>query len=306
MRTGVGAAVAAVVGAALFVSPNAAAAPNVVASQQCSPWIVSTVTHGFGMLENLAFGDDGTMYLSETSPSGSGRIAALTPEGQRLTAVPEVNSPGGLVVDGNTLYFATGNGTVAGVLDTHDGTVDTLDIESGTRSTYARGLVMPNGLAQSPEGDLFATRNLGSVTGLTVVPRDSPNEPYPVRTDLGTANGIAVDGDTVYVSNTFDPVLVITALDANDPGGPSKKIPVDGFGPFTASDDMTVGPDGQVYLAQNLAGRVLRIDPRTGSSCVVGTGLPLTSSVEFGGDGWDRTSLYATSFDGTVRKLTPS
>nr|WP_296767628.1 SMP-30/gluconolactonase/LRE family protein [Rhodococcus sp. (in: high G+C Gram-positive bacteria)] len=296
----------AVAGAMLIGSPNAAAAPNIVAEQPCSPWIVSTVAAGFGTLENLAFGADGTMYLSETSLSGSGRIAALMPDGQRRTAVADVNSPGGLVVDGNTLYFATGNGTIAGLLDTHDGTVDTLDVESGTRSTYARGLVMPNGLARSPEGDLFTTRNLGATTGLTVVPHDSPNEPYSVRTDLGTANGIAIDGDTVYVSNTFDPVLVITALDADDPGGPSTKIPVDGFGPFTASDDMTVGPDGQIYLAQNLAGRVLRIDPRTGNSCVIGTGLPLTSSVEFGGSGWDRTSLYATSFDGTVRKLTPA
>ncbi len=68
---------------------------------------------------------------------------------------------------------------------------------------------------------------------------------------------------------------------------------------------MTVGPDGMIYLAQNLAGRVLRVDPATGSSCVVGTGVPLTSSVEFGGPGWDDNSLYATSFDGSVRKLTP-
>ncbi|MDJ0391943.1 SMP-30/gluconolactonase/LRE family protein [Rhodococcus sp. G-MC3] len=290
----------AVAGAVLVGTPDAAAAPT------CSPWTVSTVAQGFGMLENLAFGEDGTIFLSETSPLGMGRIQALTPDGRRRTAVPDVTSPGGLVVDGDTLFFTTGNGTAAGVFGTADGTIDTLDIETGARTTYARGLVMPNGLAMSSNGDLFTTRNLGSDTGLTVVPHEVPHEPSSVRTDIGTANGIAIDGNTVYVANTFDPALAITEVDTDDPSGQSRTLAVDGFGPLTASDDLTVGPDGQLYLAQNLASRVLRIDPRTGQSCVLGTGLPLTSSVDFGGPGWDRTSLYATSFDGTVRKLTPA
>lgn len=261
---------------------------------------------GFGLLENLAFDDAGSMFLSETSPVGPGRIQRLTPDGGRSVAVENVASPGGLVVDGDTLYFATGNGTAAGLFDLHDGTIDAFDLQSGTRSSYAGGLVMPNGLAKSASGDFFTTRNLGATTGLTRVPHDAPQAPAVVRTDLGTANGIAVDGDTLYVSNTFEPALVISVLDARDPGGPSRTIGVDGFGPFTASDDMTVGPDGMIYLAQNLAGRVLRIDPRSGSSCVISTSVPLASSVEFGGAGWNTNALYVTSFAGSVYELTPS
>ncbi|OZE94780.1 hypothetical protein CH299_26300 [Rhodococcus sp. 14-2686-1-2] len=299
--TMVGAAVAAGTLAAglLVTAPAASAAPA------CTEWTVSTVATGYGMLENLVFGDNGTMYLSETSPLGPGRIQALSPDGVRSVAVDDVRSPGGLVVDGSVLYFTTGNGTAAGLFDIPDGTVDTLDLVSGARSTYAAGLVMPNGLARTDDGALFTTRNLGLTTGLTVVPSASPHVPSVVRTDLGTANGIAVDADALYVADTFEPSLRITALDVDDPAGPARILPVDGFGPFTASDDMTVGPDGMIYLAQNLAGRVLRVDPATGSSCVVGTGVPLTSSVEFGGLGWDENSLYATSFDGSVRKLTP-
>lgn len=281
-------------------------APSASADPICTPWSVVTVASGFGMLENLAFGGDGSMYLSETSPLGNGRIQRLTPDVVRSVAVPDVTSPGGLVVDGDTLYFTTGNGTAAGLFDTHDGTVEKFDVTSGARSTYASGLVMPNGLARSTNGDLFTTRNLGVTTGLTLVPGEPPHEPSVVRTDLGTANGIAIDGDTLYVADTFEPQLKITVLDTRDPGGAVRTIAVDGFGPFTASDDMTVGPDGQIYLAQNLASRVLRIDPESGSSCVIGEGMPLTSSVRFGESGWNRDALYATSFDGSVRRLSPS
>ncbi|WP_338892851.1 SMP-30/gluconolactonase/LRE family protein [Rhodococcus sovatensis] len=300
MKIRAAAAVGAMAAGLLVFSPTASASPV------CTSWSVSTVASGYGMLENLAFGGDGSMYLSETSPIGPGSIQRLTPDTVRSVAVSDVSSPGGLVVHDRTLYFATGNSTAAGLFGTPDGTVDVVDLESGVRSTFARGLVMPNGLARSSDGAFFATRNLGAPTGLTLVPSAAPHEPAVVRTDLGTANGIAIDGDTLYVSNTFEPELRITVMDARDPGGAVRTIPVDGFGPLTASDDMTVGPDGRIYLAQNLAGRILRIDPKDGSSCVIATGMPLTTSVSFGGTGWDSSSVYATSFDGTVRQVSPS
>ena len=290
---------AAVIPGLLVGVPSASATPS------CVPWSVTTVASGFGMLENIAFDDRGSMYLSETSPLGPGSIARMTPDTARTVAVANVSSPGGIVVDGDTMYFNTGNRTAAGLFGTPDGTIDTLDLVSGVRSTYARGLVMPNGLARAASGELFATRNLGSTTGLTEVGAEAPHEPWVIRNDLGTANGIAIDGETLYVANAFEPELEIAVLDTRDLDGPARRIPVDGFGPVTASDDMTVGADGQIYLSQNLAGRVLRIDPESGTWCVIGTGMPLTTSVAFGGFGWDRQSLYATSFDGTVRKLSP-
>lgn len=277
-------------------------APAASATPDCTPWTTSTVASGFGTLENLAFDDRGTMLLSETSLFGTGSIRGLTPDGERSVVVPDVASPGGLAVRGDTLYFTTGNGFVSGALDIPDGSVETVDLTSGARATVARDLVMPNGLVLLDDGDMLVTRNVGAQSGLTRIDGDSSRV---VRTDLGSANGIATDGTAVYVSNTFEPELAVTVLDSEDLGGEARRIPVDGFGPVTASDDLTVGPDGQIYLAQNLAGRVLRIDPESGSSCVVGTGLPLTSSVEFGGPGWNRDALYATSFDGSVRQLTP-
>ncbi|WP_237669392.1 SMP-30/gluconolactonase/LRE family protein [Rhodococcus sp. BS-15] len=256
------------------------------------------------MLENLEFDGRGSMIVSETSPVGPGALRTVAPNGVRGTLVADVESPGGLVRDGDTLYFTTGNSAAAGLLDTRSGTVDTIDLGTGVRSTYASGLAMPNGLARSESGDLFTTRNLGTLSGLTRVAVDGSVS--TVRTDLGSANGIGIGEEKVYVANTFDLETTLTVLDEKDPSGPSARIRIDGVGPLAMSDDLTVGDDGTVYLAQNLAGRVVRIDPESGSSCVIATGVPLTSSVAFGGSGFDEEALYATSFDGTVRKLARS
>lgn len=294
---------AAVIVAGLILGTATALAPTAEASSSCTPWSVSTVASGFGVLENLEFDGRGSMIVSETSLIGPGALRTVAPNGARGTLVADVQSPGGLVRDADTLYFTTGNSAAAGLLDTRTGTVDTIDLGTGVRSTYASGLTMPNGLARSATGDLFTTRNLGGLSGLTRVAVDGSVS--TVRTDLGSANGIGIGNGKMYVANTFDLETTLTVLDEKNPSGPSARIRIDGVGPLAMSDDLTVGDDGTVYLAQNLAGRVVRIDPESGASCVIATGVPLTSSVAFGGVGFDEKALYATSFDGTVRKLEP-
>ena len=294
---------AAVIVAGLILGTATALAPTAEASSSCTPWSVSTVASGFGVLENLEFDGRGSMIVSETSLIGPGALRTVAPNGARGTLVADVQSPGGLVRDAGTLYFTTGNSAAAGLLDTRTGTVDTIDLRTGVRSTYASGLTMPNGLARSATGDLFTTRNLGGHSGLTRVAVDGSVS--TVRTDLGSANGIGIGNGKMYVANTFDLETTLTVLDEKNPSGPSARIRIDGVGPLAMSDDLTVGDDGTVYLAQNLAGRVVRIDPESGASCAIATGVPLTSSVAFGGFGFDEKALYATSFDGTVRKLEP-
>lgn len=294
---------AAAIVAGLILGTATALAPTAEASSSCTPWSVSTVASGFGVLENLEFDGRGSMIVSETSLIGPGALRTVAPNGARGTLVADVQSPGGLVRDADTLYFTTGNSAAAGLLDTRTGTVDTIDLGTGVRSTYASGLTMPNGLARSATGDLFTTRNLGGPSGLTRVAVDGSVS--TVRTDLGSANGIGIGNGKMYVANTFDLETTLTVLDEKNPSGPSARIRIDGVGPLAMSDDLTVGDDGTVYLAQNLAGRVVRIDPESGASCVIATGVPLTSSVAFGGVGFDEKALYAISFDGTVRKLEP-
>lgn len=270
----------------------------------CAPRQVHTVASGLGVLENLAFDGRGRLLVSETDLLGGGALRSITPDGTVDTAVADVASPGGIVVDDATAYFTTGNGFASGALGRADGTLDALDLDTGERRTVATGLVMPNGLVRLPDGDFLVTRDIGT-TGLTEVPADG-SAPTVVRTDLGSVNGIAVHGDHVYVGTTFEAVNKIHVLDADDLAGPVRSIDLPGFGTVQVADDLAVGPDGAVYHALNVAGEILRVDPETGQTCTIATGVPLVSSVAFGeGPGWDPDTLYTTGFDGTVRAVLP-
>jgi hypothetical protein len=46
-------------------------------------------------------------------------------------------------------------------------------------------------------------------------------------------------------------------------------------------DDLTLGPDGLIYVAAHVTGEVLRVDPRDGASCVLLSGLHEPTSVRF-------------------------
>ncbi|RVW05843.1 SMP-30/gluconolactonase/LRE family protein [Rhodococcus xishaensis] len=300
--TGAVGALAAAIG---LVSGAPAAAEMSVGANPCPQWSAVTVAAGYGMLENLAFDGQGSMLLSESALVGPGAVRALDASGARSTLVENVNGPGGLVLVGEDAYFTTGNTALSGLLGIADGTIDAVDLGTGDRRTLASGLVMPNGLTRLGNGDLLTTRDLGA-PGLTRIPAERPGSPELVRADLGTVNGIATHGDRVYVSTSFDPVSELKILSANDLHGPVRTIPLPGVGPLNIADDLTVGPDGAVYVTYNLPGKVLRVDTATGTSCEIASGLTLTSSVQFGaGRGWDEASLYATGFDGTVRQLIP-
>ncbi|WP_450104198.1 SMP-30/gluconolactonase/LRE family protein [Rhodococcus triatomae] len=286
-----------------------AAAPESTAPANppaCVPWKVSTVADGFGVLENLAFDGDGTMLLSESIPFGDGAIRTLTPSGEAGTLVSDVQSPGGIVVDGDRVVFTTGNNVMAGLWGSANGTVDAVDRDGGNHTTLTEGLSMPNGLALLDGGDLLVTHAFGDEPGLTRIPASDPTSAATVRTDVGSANGLFSTPTSVYVGNTVDRSTEVHVLDAGDLTGEVTTLTLPGGGAANAGDDLTVDADGLVYIALNGAGKVVRVDPATGDTCEIATDLPMTSSVRFGsGTGWDSTSLYATSFAGTVHRLTP-
>ena len=294
-------------GLALAVGLLAGGAPAAAASAptSCTPWRVDVVASGLGILENLAFDGRGGLLASASTPAGGGSLLTLTPDGRADTVVAEVPAPGGIVVDEGTAFFTTGNGTVSGLLGRTDGTLEAVDLDTGDRRTVAAGLTMPNGLVRLPGGDFLVSRNLGSPPGLTRVPVDG-RAPETLRTDLGSVNGLAIEGKTVYAATTFDPTTRIHALDADDLDGPARTLDPSGPGPLETADDLDVGPDGALYVPLNVAGRILRVDPVTGAGCTIATGVPFVSAVAFGdGPGWDPDVLYTTGFDGSVHAVRP-
>ncbi len=291
---------------ALLVVPATADPASGVPGPACHSWTKSPVASGLGVLENLGFDGRGGMLLSSGKQGGPGSLLRRTADGATSTLVPNVNGPGGIVIDGSTAYFTTGNSIPAGLFGTMDGTIDSVDLDNGVRATVATGLTAPNGMIAGPNGGFLVSRDFGSSTRMTEVRANGTLATYAPK--VTSTNGMAYDGasNRLYVASTFNPTTTISVVDTLHPDARPRVIKLPGIGPLNAADDLTLGADGFVYVALNLAGKIVRVDPDTGGRCTVGSGLAFASSVRFGaGPGWDAESLYVTSFTGRVTRLTP-
>lgn len=294
-----------VVATLIPAAPGAAAPPPA----PCPVWQKHQVASGLGTLENLSFDGVGGLLLSQGTTAGKGAILRLTPGGTRSTVVPGVAGPGGQVIDGRTLYYTTGNSIVEGFLGLFGpsaGTISAVDLDTGQTRVVADKLVMPNGMIRLPDGSFLVSRDLGAPGRTTRVYPDGTREVFAPK--VTSTNGMAYDAvaGVVYIASTFNPATTISVVDLDHPNAPPRVIRLPGPGLLNAADDLTLGSDGYLYVALNLAGQVVRVDPATGASCLVARGIPLASSLRFGsGPGWDTASLYVTSFRGTVTRLSP-
>lgn len=229
-------------------------------------------------------------------------------DGGVRTLVENVTSPGGLRVRRGVLYFNTGDKLESGLGDTPDGTIERLDLGTGRHTTFARDLIMPNGLVFLPSGDALTSRDAGGPPAIYVVPHRHPAS-HRAWAQTDDSNGMAVDptGTWLYANQTFkhdSPVLRIRISD------PSRVQVLARVGEAKGLDDMTIDRAGILYLAANGSGEVIRLDPRTHASCTIAGGVAAgwrnTSAVKFGcGPGWPSSHLFAVGFDGVVRELTP-
>src|SRR3954451_6430070 len=266
--------------AAVVLAALVAAVPSATAAADfCAPWQQKTLKSGLGSLENLEFDGSGGLLLSATGP---GAIERLTADGTLTTLVPDVNAPGGQRVVGRTLYFNTGDAAQAGLTGPPDGTLARFDLDPHLRSTFASGLTMPNGLAVLPNGDFVVSRDIGSGTGITRIPADDPAHPQTNWAKLDDQNGMAVDptGTFLYAVQTFTMDSAVYRIRISDPSDMSVVATLADPGP-KGLDDMTIGPDGILYVAANLTGEVIRVNPTTGEHCVIAGGMQNTSSLKF-------------------------
>ncbi|WP_194818974.1 SMP-30/gluconolactonase/LRE family protein [Nocardia sp. XZ_19_385] len=268
----------------------------------CGSWSRSVVASGYNMLEGLAFDGRGGLLLSDQAASGVGGAIRRLDVGARST-VTMVDGPGAVLVSGDTAYYVSGLSLSAVLSAKSDGAINVIDLNNGATSTVAANLRLPNGLAQLPNGDFVFTSDMGPDQRVSLVRNGSYAGPLAGPT---STNGVTYDAERrrLFVSTTFDPTTTIAMYDIDRPGSDPTLFTLPGFGPLNGGDDLTVGPDGNVYLALSTGGKVVRLDPNTGASCTVADGLPLTTAVEFGsGPGWDLNALYATSYLGTVTEL---
>lgn len=293
--------------AALLTVPliGPAAGQAAPAGSDCRPWVATTVARVLGGLENLAFDGRGTMLLSRNNLVLPGSFDRLTPDGRVHTVVENVDTPGGIAVRGRTAYFNTGDALVGALLGTQDGTIATVDLDTGVVGTHARGLKAPNGLAMLPNGDAVVTAG----AGLTLISHNDPSRQVPFALPGVATNGLALDpsGRWLYTETSFlDPTTTVYAVDLHDPAASPREWTIPSGVLPNFADDLVADGAGNVFVALNFAGKVVRLDTRTGATCTIADGLIMPTSVRFGaGPGWDDNALYLTALDGAVRKLTP-
>lgn len=277
---------------------------SAVAITRC-PWRATTVASGLGSLENLGFDGAGTMLVSRTVGS-AGQLYRLTPDGRGSTLVPNVAAPGSITVADGAAYFTTGNSFLSGVFGSKDGGIARVDLGTGALTTIATKLTMPNGMVRLPDGSFVVSRNIGWTTGLTRISADGTRETR-LAPSVTMANGLTYDAahSAVIASMDLHPVSTLAIVDMNDPTH-IRTVDLGLFGLFGFPDDLTVGPDGLIYLAMD-GGDIVRIDPDHHAACILASGMFGSTSVRFGaGTGWDPGALYSTDLFGTVHKLTPT
>lgn len=271
----------------------------------CTEWGQRTIVSGQGLLENLSFDHRNAMLLSAST---QGAILRVNRRRDVSTLIEDVYAPGGQRVRGRKLFFNTGDALVSGIGNLTDGTIERFNLKTGRQTTYASGLTMPNGLIFLPGGDAVVSRDIGKGTGMTRIPADDPANPEFNWARLDDTNGMAVDpsGRYLYAVGTFVPEQPVYRIKIKDPSRIRIVAELADGGPLKALDDITIDRRGRLYIAANLSGEVIRLNPDTGASCVIASGLGNPSAVKFGrGRGWSNKSLYVTGFDGTVRKLSP-
>jgi len=281
--------------------------PPALAADACAGWTMRTIFSGLGVVEYLLPDGAGGLLISSGSRND---IERLGRDGSQSVYLAGINAPGAMVRRGGQLYITTGDAAASGATNTADGTVLRVDLATKAVTTYSSGLVMPNGMTFSAAGDAYITRDIGTSSQVVKVPHADPGHPQTMWANQGDTNGARVDPSQtwLYVSTTFNQPADVYRIRLSDPGTIQTVASLASVGNALPKglDDMTADAAGNLYIAANGSGELLRLDPVSGAACVVGSGLQNPSAVEFGaGPGWPADHLFVSGFDGTIRELTP-
>ncbi|MGW4120067.1 SMP-30/gluconolactonase/LRE family protein [Nocardia sp. NPDC004711] len=283
---------ATVVAGLLCATGSAQAAPG-----SCDGWQMDTLAQGLGNVENLETDGNGGFFVSGLEAHKLYDIDAAG----NVTVVRDdfAYGPGGLQRDGSTLYVSGGM---------TDGTVGVHALDTATGAVTHVTDLTGNGLLRLPNGDLLTTW-IGlegtAPAGVSAYHHDT-GVVQPNWAPVPRAEGLTLspDGTAVYTDDMITGQIYRIPLD--DPGHWTTVGRLGGVVP--GDDDLTISQTGILYVAAHVGGSIDRLDPATGATCSIATGISWgwsgPSSVRIGPDGagW---ALYVTAFDGTFRRIRP-
>jgi VCBS repeat-containing protein len=266
----------------------------------------------------VAVGADGRIYVTGTdledpihgtltiiSPGGSSQVVelggpvgqlAISPDGRLFVAGPTANTvsvldaadgysmstfatvanlTGALAFDSTGRLYVAGIGSLNASGQPTSGRITVLNSDGTVYRTLDLGQHVPNDIAIGADGQIFVTS--------THVEPDAGGEGQLIvlNQDGSTARVITLDGD-------------IVDIDTKQPGAPAS---YDNYGPHNAQG-VAVGPDGVIYVTDEIYSQVLVIDP---------SGFDATIPLRVRGFdiavGADGRIVVANTYDGTITVL---
>lgn len=260
---------------------------------------VLTLATGFeDGTEGITFVDG---HLLVGFPTG---VVEVGPDGQVGTSTPLDHALGLAPAEGGVLVADPGEFTFDG--SGTDGHLRYVSLSPGYSADLASGIPNPNFVTTTPWGEVLVSDD----TGETIFAVDYSDGAGIVRDWLNgipSPNGMAfsADGSELYVVSTFTPEPPLWRVPVGPDGIPGSPEVIASLDTGAAPDGLAVDSEGEVWVAANLAGELVRVNPVSGAQSTFATDLSTPASLAFGaGDGFDPCSIYATSLYGdTVSRI---
>ncbi|MEX2980702.1 hypothetical protein [Streptomyces sp. C36] len=250
--------------------------------------------------ENLEFDGRGTLWVAHIT---KGRVEGYAPDGTLKTSFP-VSGAGGIRrgPDGMMyVNFGVNPLTPVGGIVRFDPTAAHPKPEK-----VVSGISGINGLAIDTEGNFYLSRELS--TGiLKIRPDGTRDEEWTKKANVFGTNGLEIVGDQLYASVITDTSSPVVRIPLNDPARHTTVVKLS-KGPLGIKllDDLTAF-NGDLVVASFRDGELIRVNPETGRSCVLVSGLRMPSSVRVArafGDNDPRHDLFVVEASGRILKVT--
>jgi sugar lactone lactonase YvrE len=265
--------------------------------------------------EELAFDGHGGMWVSHIQDD---KLERYAPSGQ-VTKIVAVRGPGGLVLGPDGLIYANTSGGPAGPgVVRFDPT-----LAQPIPTVFVSGLPGVNASAFDGAGYLYVSTEDKAPSVLRIRPDGTRDTAWEQAASFYGANGVTVAGSNLFAAISFDQRSPIELVPIANPashrtftqlsfGAISREPAIyqpDPRAPLLPKglDDLTVGPDGLLYVVGFASGELLRVDPVTGQACLLVSGLLTPTAVQFPvafGAFNPRRDLFVTEASGRIMHIT--
>jgi hypothetical protein len=256
---------------------------------------VSTFSPGIPLAdwrEEVAFDGHGGMWVSRLEQNV---IERYLPNGQVATSV-SIPGPGGVAMGpGGLLYvnsLPNGPNAVAQVFR-----FDPL-LSNPVPQLFATNLPGVNGSVFDSQGNFYVSTEGSAPSVLKIRPDGTRDTAWENAAGFAWANGLTITGPYLYAAVTWDQRSPIEQVPLSDPAAhkiiaqlsvgvvskePALYLPPNFGAPLVPKglDDLTIGPDGMIYVVGFASGELLRVNPSTGDGCVLVSGLKTPTAVQF-------------------------